>query len=428
MNSAGFASTLHSRRGFLRASLVGGSALAVALPRLACEPPQAVAGATGVNGSLLHGRAAWDALREELTRRAENRAVLAREADAWLKGDVLSVVGKKHPAPSGDPHDYVSLAPYRWPDPKKPDGRPWTTRDGEVNPAFYEYDNPKLERLCHAVPRLVLHAWLTGSEVHARRAGRLLRAWFVEPDTRMNPHLRFAQMTPGMAEGTPTGIIDTTSFVFLADAASRLSFNTDWTPQHLAALKTWFAQYTEWLLTSKAGRTEGAARNNHGVWYDAQVAAFAVFSGRPDIARRQIESATRDRIAAHIEPDGRQPAELRRTLALTYCTYNLLAHACVAQLAAPLGLDLWRWQSTDDRGLRVALRWLLPYYAKERAWSHPQIRPFDFGSAALLLHLAEQGLADAEFGRVRRVVEVQPWHRVLFSKAAMSARKEPHTP
>ena len=377
------------------------------------------------SGSLLHAGATWRSFHSAMARRRDSSARLGREADRWLTGDVITIVHKKMPGPSGDPHDYVSLSPYSWPDPGKADGLPWITRDGQVNPAFYDYDNPVLERFCHAVPRLVLQAEAADSPPHARRAGRLLRAWFLDAETRMNPHLRYAQKTPGVTEGTAKGIIDATSLVFLADAASRLAFNEEWTAAHLAGVKGWFARYVDWLLTSEAGRKECSATNNHGSWYDAQVACFAVFADRPDLARRQIERTTMQRIAKQIEPDGRQPAELRRTLALTYCTYNLLAHACTAQVAATLGIDMWDWKTSDGRSLRVALQWLLPYYAREQEWKRPQIHPFDFTSAAVLLNLAWQRTGDSALARVCDSVEEHPWQRLLFSKASLTGRDVP---
>lgn len=376
-------------------------------------------------GSLLHGGATWRRFRGEMARRRDSSALLSREADSWLAGDVITIVHKKTPAPSGDPHDYVSLAPYSWPDPRKPDGLPWVTRDGEVNPAFYDYDNPVLERFCHAVPRLVLHAQATDSNPHARRAGRLLRAWFLDEQTRMNPHLRYAQKIPGVATGNRIGIIDATSLVFLADAASRLAFNPDWTPLHLADVKAWFARYVDWLLTSEAGKKEASATNNHGSWYDAQIACFAMFCDRPELVRRQLERTTMPRIAKQIEPDGRQPAELRRTLALTYCTYNLLAHACTAQVAAKLGVDLWSWKTSDGRSLRAALQWLLPFYAREQKWDQRQIHAFDFTSAAVLLNFAWQRTGDSAFGQVCDILEEHPWQRMVFSKASLTGREIP---
>jgi hypothetical protein len=108
---------------------------------------------------------------------------------------------------------------------------------------------------------------------------------------------------------------------------------------------------------------------------------------------------------------------------LTYCTYNLLAYACTAQVAAKFGVDLWNWKSSDGRGLLPALRWLLPYYAKERAWEQKQIKPFDFTNAALLLNLAWQRTGEEAFARLCDQVEVQPWQRITFSKASLAVRK-----
>lgn len=411
-----------SRRGFL--GVVGGAGTAWCASDLWAQALPANAEA-GQSGSLLHDGATWRKFQTEIAQRRDSAAVLGREADRWLAGDVITIVRKKTLAPSGDPHDYVSLAPYSWPDPKKPDGLPWKGRDGQVNPAFYDYDNPVLERLCHAVPRLMLHARAADSAPHARRAGRLLRAWFLDEATRMNPHLRFAQKVPGVSDGSATGIIDATSLIFLADAASRLAFNDEWTAQHLAGMKAWFARYVDWLLTSAPGKKEGDAANNHGSWYDAQVACFAAFADRPDLARQQIEQRTLRRIETQIEPDGRQPAELRRTLALTYSTYNLLAHACTAQIAATQGIDLWGWKTADGRSLRGALDWLLPFYAKEQEWKHPQIHAFDFSSAAVLLNFAWQRTGAATFGRVCASVEAHPWQRLLFSKASLTGRDAP---
>ena len=89
---------------------------------------------------------------------------------------------------------------------------------------------------------------------HARRAGKLLRAWFLDAETRMNPHLRFTQIRPGVHSGTGSGIIDTTSLVFLADAISHLPFNDDWTSQHLAGVKDWFAQYLDQVHAHEPAR------------------------------------------------------------------------------------------------------------------------------------------------------------------------------
>src|SRR5690348_6172508 len=60
-------------------------------------------------------------------------ALAKLEADAHkaLSAGPFSVVSKDATPPSGDKHDYMSQAPYFWPDPKRPNGLPYIRRDGE---------------------------------------------------------------------------------------------------------------------------------------------------------------------------------------------------------------------------------------------------------------------------------------------------------
>src|SRR5688572_20501823 len=64
---------------------------------------------------------------------------LIKDAESALKFGPVGVMEKKHIPPSGDKHDYMSLAPYHWPDPNKPDGLPYIRKDGQTNPEVREY-------------------------------------------------------------------------------------------------------------------------------------------------------------------------------------------------------------------------------------------------------------------------------------------------
>lgn len=350
---------------------------------------------------------------------------LGRLAAPWLKAPAISVTGKKRMAPSGDPHDYASLATYWWPDPKDPTGKSYVRRDGEPNPEFFEYDAPALEALCTAVNYLVFYALAADSIGHAEQAGRLLRGWFLDPATCMNPNLNHAGMIPGVTDGQGIGIIDTTSLIFLVQAAGHLPFNAEWTPEHLAGLKSWFSQYLDWLLESPLGCEERDRSNNHGSWYDAQVVSFALFCGRPEVARQQILTYAIPRVLQQISPDGSQPRELERTLSLTYCTYNALAFASVAEGARNLGIDLWSESGPAHGRLVKALDWLAPYYAGRQEWNGKQIHPFDSSSAALLLYAAWHGTQEPRFLELCKQLEKHPWQRFLFSKAALTGRPYP---
>ena len=151
----------------------------------------------------------------------------------------------------------------------------------------------------------------------------------------------------------------------------------------------WFTAYLEWLRTSKHGREESAAKNNHGTWYDAQVAAFALFTGQDQVAREVIEGSRNIRIARQIEPDGRQPAELARTKPFGYSNFNVQALFTLAALGQTVNVDLWRYETADGRSLRKALDFLAEYAAPEKAWPYKDLK-FD---RALLTPLLQQGAA-----------------------------------
>ena len=148
----------------------------------------------------------------------------------------------------------------------------------------------------------------------------------------------------------------------------------------------WCAAFAAWLQTSRNGREESAATNNHGTWYEAQLAALLLYTGRQDEARTRLES-TRRRLASQIEPDGRQPRELERTRSWSYSVMNLSGWFTVARLAEEAGVDLWNFRTADGRSLRAALDYLVPFAAGAK-WPHPQITPFERENLVPLLDQA----------------------------------------
>jgi len=118
---------------------------------------------------------------------------LIRDADRSLTTGTLSVVQKELTPPSGDKHDYMSIAPYWWPNPNTPKGLPYVRRDGEINSDRDQTsDRKRLDNMVQAVKTLSLGYFFTGQEEYAAKATKLLRVWFLEEATKMNPHLRYA--------------------------------------------------------------------------------------------------------------------------------------------------------------------------------------------------------------------------------------------
>jgi len=304
-------------------------------------------------------------------------AALERDAKAALKAGPYSVVHKGATPPSGDKHDYLSQAPYFWPNPEAPKGLPYIRRDGERNPEIKKFpDHRLLDEMAEAVETLALAHYLKGDDAYGVKAAQLLRVWFLNPATRMNPHLQYAQAIPGVNTGRGIGLIETRNLTRVVDAVGLLAGSTAWTEADQLALQRWFDQYLRWMLESQNGRDEAAAKNNHGTYYDVQVASFALFVGKEDLAKEVLQTAKHKRIAIQIEPDGRQPLELVRTKAWSYSIGNLQGLMLLARLSENVGVDLWDYRTADGRSIRQALDYLVPFAAGEQTWPHQQLGGF----------------------------------------------------
>lgn len=329
---------------------------------------------------------------------------LEREAQQALDAGPFSVTYKTNLPPSGDKHDYMSIAPYFWPDPTKPGGLPYVRRDGERNPANRTSDRRNLAELIESVETLGQAYYFTGEEKYAAKATQLLRAWFLDPATRMNPNFTFAQAVPGVNSGRGIGLIETAGLANLVDAVGLLASSTAWTKTDQRETEKWFADFLQWMLESPHGRDEAAAKNNHGTWYDVQVASFALFVGQREIATNVLHAAGAKRIARQIEPDGRQPLELARTKAWGYSTMNLRGLMSLATLGEHVGVDLWDYETADGRSLRRALDYLLPFAAGERPWSHPQLGGWSPDGLLSSLRLAVSHYPEPKYRQVLRKI------------------------
>jgi hypothetical protein len=89
---------------------------------------------------------------------------LLKTANRLLSYGPVSVMMKTATPPSGTKHDYMSIAPYFWPDPNKPGGLPYINRDGEVNPEVHDYpDKENMPKLCENVYLLGLAYYYSGN-------------------------------------------------------------------------------------------------------------------------------------------------------------------------------------------------------------------------------------------------------------------------
>lgn len=335
-------------------------------------------------------------------------AAIHEIASSEMKVGPYSVTEKEVAPPSGDKHDFLSMSPYWWPDPKSPDGLPYIRRDGERNPEAAKIpDRDTFALTAHAAYTLSLAYYLTGKAEYGARASLLLRTWFLDPKTRMNPNMNHGQYVRGRDTGRGSGLIESRHLVLVIDALGLLKGSPAWRSEDQQGMVKWFSDYFEWLKTSKNGKREIKAPNNHGTWFEVQFLAIALFLNREsDVAESLVRA--KSRIASEIEPDGRQPRELQRTKAMQYSTFNLLALTHLAREAEAAKADLWKYNSSDGRSIRKALDWLLPYVLQERKWEYKQIVPFNPDEIVQVLYWAAAKYRAPEYAAAARKLSPPP--------------------
>jgi hypothetical protein len=348
-------------------------------------------------------------------------AALLDDARHALAVPPQSVMQKHHVPESGDRHDYMSFAPYSWPDSTKPGGLPYINRDGQVNPASrVDSDRQPFGLMSDAAETLALAYFLSDDEAYARHAALLLRTWFLDSATRMNPNLKYGQAIPGVTVGRGIGLIDTRSLAQVVDAVGLLRRSPSWARADDAGMRAWCRDFLAWMRTSQLGHDEETTKNNHGTWYDVQVTSLALFVGDTVEARAAVARG-RDRIEKQILPDGRQPAELARTRSLSYSVFNADAHTRLAELARFVGVDLWHYRSPSGSSVRAALLYLAPYADERTPWPGRQITRVEPQELLGALRRADLPLGDttlrAAIGRVAAGLRSSDRSRLLYPDA-----------
>jgi hypothetical protein len=305
---------------------------------------------------------------------------LVSAANRALKSGPYSVTfQKRRIPPSGDVHDYMSQAPYWWPDSSKANGLPYIRKDGRINPERnLSKDRGQMIDMSSSVRDLALAYYFTANEQYAKKAVQLLKVWFADTATRMNPNLNFGQYIAGINDGRGIGIIETVGLTNIPDALAMLQHSKKINGGFVNNMKQWFKEYSAWLMNSKNGIEERTQRNNHGTYYDMQLTDFALFLGDEAMAKKIIKETTIPRIAEQFSPEGSEPLELVRTKSWGYSTMNLVGWCKLATLAERVGIDLWNTTTPDGKGIRKVFEWFTPYMLKQKTWDYEQIEPISY--------------------------------------------------
>ncbi|GLB45917.1 putative chondroitin AC alginate lyase [Lyophyllum shimeji] len=213
--------------------------------------------------------------------------------------------------PSNDIHDYMSWSPYWWPNCDNagntsalPPEEIWKQctyvyHDGLFNPdARLINDVGNFQMLSDAVLYNAIAFALTssGSSFYSMTAVNYIKTWFLDPATRMNPNLNFAQMKRGPQGQRSERMTKITAGIMIL----RKTQCTEWTPDLDNEMNAWTQQYARWLEADPTAILESLAPNNHGTLYCKSVS-----------------------LLTQINATGEQPYEAVRTRPYRYRAYNL---------------------------------------------------------------------------------------------------------
>ncbi|MCB0450536.1 MAG: alginate lyase family protein [Confluentibacter sp.] len=268
---------------------------------------------------------------------------------------------------AGTAHDFYSEGDYWWPDPENPSG-PYLRKDGLTNPENFTKHRELMVRFSQISGAMASAYLITKNERYVKQLIPHLKAWFVNPKTRMNPNLLYAQAIKGVATGRGIGIIDTIHLMEVALAVKTIETSKSVSQTDIAAIKSWFSSYLEWLTTHPFGIAERDNGNNHSVCWAMQVAVFAKLVNNQELLAYCSTFYKNTLLPNQMAANGSFPLELARTKPYGYSIFNLDAMATLCQILSSKEENMFAFQTSDGRSLALGLAFLFPYLKNKSEW------------------------------------------------------------
>lgn len=287
------------------------------------------------------------------------------EANWAMQQSPVTVTANVCSRSAGGKHDFYSEGDYWWPDPTNPDA-PYIQKDGLSNPNNFVAHRLAMIRFSKIIGALTSAYQLTHDQKYLKQIELHLNAWFINPETLMNPNLQYAQAIHGRYTGRGIGIIDTIQLMEVAQGTYVLQAVLD--PSLVKGVKDWFGQYLGWLTTHPYGKDEMNATNNHGTCFTMQVASFAKLTGNEkllDFCRKRFKEVL---LPNQMAKDGGFPQELRRTKPYGYSLFNLDAMVTLCQIASTPNDNLFDYQTADGRSIKKGIEYMFPYIDDKSSW------------------------------------------------------------
>ncbi len=292
---------------------------------------------------------------------------ILRVAGVYLTRKPTTITAFPAPRSTGTANDFYSEDPEWFPgsDP----ARPWTRHPGEQNSDAFHAHGDAVLRMAQIIPALVSAWMITKDAKYSTAAIAHLRAWFLAPETRMNPSLNYAQAIPGVAAGRATGILETIFLVEVVRALSFLSASEDLSEADLKGLKAWIGDYAHWMYDSVLGQGERDTRSIHGIGWVAQAAEYARFANIATISGYCLRRF-RDVLLSLLSLDGNFPAALASPAPYANSIFHLESLSLACEVLSTPFESQWTFQTSDGKGLRSAVAFLAPSLEDKMRWRY----------------------------------------------------------
>lgn len=307
----------------------------------------------------------------------KEQTFIIETATSYLDSLPLTVTASVCERSAGNKHDFYSEGDYWWPDPENPEG-PYIRKDGQTNPENFIAHRLAMIRLSQIVGMQTSAYLLTGDEKFAKATQNHLDAWFVNPETRMNPSLLYVQAIQGRFTGRGIGIIDAIHLIEVARSIEILEKNKAIPETSVKEIKNWFGELVTWLTTHQYGIDEMNAKNNHGTCWVMQVGAFARLT-----QNKEVLALCRDRFKNVLLPgqmakDGSFPQEIARTKPYGYSIFNLDAFITTAEILSTETDNLYEFSTPEGLSLKLGAEYLYPFVKNKESWPYePDVMYWD---------------------------------------------------
>ncbi len=189
----------------------------------------------------------------------------------------------------------------------------------------------------------------TKDEKYAQKAVELLKVFFINKNTKMEPHLLYAQAIPGLYSGRGIGIIDTLHLTDIPFAVNTLKESKSLTKPLYDSLVDWFSKYLEWMTSHQYGIDESNEPNNHSICYYVQVAVFSRFTDNTKMLEHCKEMFVK-KVFVQMNNSGGFDKELNRTKPYAYSLMVLDNYIILCHLLSDKKDDFWQYQGKYGQG------------------------------------------------------------------------------